>query len=82
MDMIKTHGGSDYGLYGKDGKFTTDRLPVSKCKCLCGPIIECEYDDEPGFRETTYEIKCEMCKKTGGLAISIDGAIRGWNELD
>lgn len=73
-------GTSDYGLYGGTGTFATDTLPVSRC-CLLGPIVACKYDDTPGWRETSYVIKCDRCDWATVETSEIEQTIKAWNKL-
>jgi len=71
---------SDYGFYGKTGEFSCERLPVQRCRCACGPVLWCEYDDTPGLRETVYRLKCDKCHISTSPTCVIESAIAEWNE--
>lgn len=73
--------GSDWGFYGLDGEFSCERLPVPRCRCLCGPVLHCEYDDTPGFRETVYRLRCDRCKVATADTSVLENVITEWNTL-
>jgi len=77
--LIKEHDSSDYGHYGKTGKIEDHGLPVVKCKCGGKPILDCEYDDTPGYRETVYTIECDTCDNFAGVTCLIAQAIAEWD---
>ena len=71
---------SDYGFYGRTGKYSCEDLPVNQqCKCSGFPILHCEYDDTPGFRETVYQIKCSKCEIMTRDTCVIENVISDWN---
>lgn len=78
MIGISTHGKSDYGYYGETGSFNDHNLPVNDC-CDTKPTLRTNYDDEPGFRETVYEVICTKCKRTTYVTSNIEKVIEIWN---
>ena len=71
----------DYGYYGVRGEFSTEWLPMRARMCDCGgdPVVRSEYDDTPGFRDTTYEIYCPFCKLYSYGGTDILKALEDWN---
>ena len=82
MSYDESTGLSDYGFYGKTGQYDASSLPkIKPDKKGDYPILECEYDDTPGFRETTYNLKSKDDKLFTYALGNIHRAIDCWNAL-
>lgn len=60
MKAIKPRGDIHYGYYGESGVFKKHHLPADACKCGNMSVLECTYDDTPGYRDTNFRLSCPL----------------------
>ena len=80
--MRTEEGLSDYGYYGSTAEYPEHKLPIIEtCLCNSRGTLMTEYDDTPGYRETTYLLKCKKCDIEAGGGSEIQDTIKKWNDI-
>lgn len=72
--------GSDYGYYGKTGKYIPKNLNLELDDEGDLPILKCEYDETVGFRETVYYLYSKNKRHLNTYYSSrLEDVIEEWN---
>lgn len=71
---------SDLGYYGRTRVVENHDITTIICsKCGNNPILDCDYDSTPGFRDTYYTLKCNHCDNVSYGSACITSTITQWS---